>query len=158
MSIVRVLVYIYENEYLFKKVPIDKEYEVPFPFEEVLLEECTFKEYKIPNDEYELLEFEFDEEKENISFMKCNGPSSECCFFIKKSNRDFFIEATYYMNQSLEITKSKDDKIKLFVEDHDNYSETRFEYHDIHGLTDLMTFALLEVKCFSDLLPFETLE
>lgn len=156
MSTIRVIVCKYDNQLWFKKVPSDGKYEIPFPFKEDSIGECTYKRYIIPNCDDEYLEFEFNED-EDISFMECSGPSSECCFLTKKSNIAFFVEASNYMNRCIESVYCKGDKVKIFVDDFDSYKRTNIGYFSETGPTNLMTFSFIEVNEFDYLLPYENL-
>ena len=106
--------------------------------------------YSLDGETWEdLLEFDF-EDDETVSFMETNGPSSECCTSCKKSNLDFFVEATGYMNISIKTCHEIGDRIIVTNEDYDNYNQTMYQYFDSTGPTDLMTFKLIEVKWYTN--------
>jgi hypothetical protein len=117
--------------------------------EKVETEGCTHHIYHLEGDREDILEFDFDDE-EQVTFMKCEGPSSECCFLIKKSNLDFFIETSDYMIEAIKSIREEGDRMVVINTDCDNYYETKYQYYDCNGPTDLMSFNLIEVKWYTN--------
>lgn len=89
-------------------------------------------------------EYEFEESKP-VTFMECDGPSSECCFLVKKGNLDFYRETFQYMKDSIDCCADKGDQISVEKIEHNGYKETKFTYCYEDGTqSDLMTFSFLE--------------
>lgn len=111
---------------------------------------CTYHTYSL-NDESlnNILEFDFDE-NEPVTFMDASGPASECCFLIKKTNIDFFMDVSSYMRESIKVVREDGDQIIVTDTDCDNYHEVKYEYHGYSGLSDLMSFRFIEVKWYTN--------
>lgn len=89
------------------------------------------------------------QENEEISFMECTGPSSECCFLVKKSSFEFYTKMLSYMN-SLIFSIENGDRIDYEVfKLSNNYSYIRFSYKNGNDDTDLMKFGFYNNIKFS---------
>jgi hypothetical protein len=107
--------------------------------------QCEFYSYEHPDVDSEIYIYEFIGEWK--SFMRCTGPSSECCFIIPKTNIEFFKEMSYYFNQSLKMAEEEGDQIIVTIQDSETYKITKYMYCYYSGIpTDMMTFDLIELK------------
>lgn len=106
---------------------------------------CEFYTYLHPHIDSDISIFEFVGEWK--SFMQCNGPVSECCFLIPKTNIAFFKEMSSYMNEYLKTAKEECEKMVVTVQDVETHKITKYTYcYDDALPTDIMTFALIELK------------
>jgi hypothetical protein len=105
---------------------------------------CELYTYQHPDMDTDISIFEFVGEWR--SFMQCDGPDSECCFLIPKTNIEFFKEMTSYMNGCLIMAEEEGDQIDVTVQEVETHKITKYTYY-YNGLpADVMTFALIELK------------
>lgn len=87
--------------------------------------------YSLPDDIrdncYEIMEFEF-ESNEPVTFMECNGPSSECCSFEKKTSFEFYHEMAVYMELTYHNSGEIDDCISSKNIDNEQCKCVRYAY------------------------------
>jgi hypothetical protein len=111
-------------------------------FEETEQEECVFYIYSDVDSDLYIARYDF-EEDEDISFMECTGPSSECCFLIKNSSFDFYNEMIYYFNDVKKNTYEKGDSICFENKSTNNYQCLTYVYKHDNQYTDAMSFSFI---------------
>jgi hypothetical protein len=98
-------------------------------------EDISYSIYSDNN--YNIYTFDMDNDNK-ISFMQCEGPSSECCFILPKTKDEFFNEAFDYIKLSAKSIIEHNDSIKMTKDNKENYNSYKIEYVN----SDLMTFKL----------------
>lgn len=82
-------------------------------------------------------------DNEELSFMECVGPSSECCFLIKKSSFDFYKEMADYMQDCKKTCFDVGDRIVCKIQEFDSYKKITFINVNGELDNDLMQFSLI---------------
>lgn len=101
--------------------------------------------YKIFCDEdFQINIYQIDKNEE-ISFMECEGTSSECSCFIPKTTTQFFEESFDYMKESAISVHKNGDCIKIKSENKPFHKKTSVSYFcNENEETDLMKFTLYD--------------
>jgi len=107
--------------------------------------------YFIDNDDYEIMEFDFDE-NEPIEFMKCSGYERESNFIIKKNNHDFLIETFTYMDEQVYLSNDYLNIINTLYRKQINHDEKLVVFESEPTTT---TFTLIYNIRFENILDYE---
>lgn len=80
---------------------------------------------------------------EDISFMLCTGPSSECFFLIKKNSFEFYKEMNKYMYEFYLSTYVSNDRLVCKNEDTNDFKCVSFVYMNGDEDMNLMKFSFI---------------
>jgi hypothetical protein len=110
-------------------------------------ENCTYYEWELSDGVY-LREYTFTP-GDSVTFLKCDGPSSECCFMVPKPPQQFWVEALDYMSESIKTAFGEGDNIRINKQNQGYYQSTVVSYYTEDTESDLMQFELIDNIVFN---------